>query len=480
MNRHLIIPTCVHKVTVASVPFGLGLAVCVLQPAWAATTNLGSYGQTQLQQDTGDAVQITCGGFVAAGTPPGTVPLFDTCRAMVHTANELSGSGAIGDSLGLTADQLAASLQQIANEEFAATDSMATEISGNQTGNVITRLVEIRQNVRGFSLAGLDFPGKSQSLAADTQNRYPAAGARGGAAGADNPGGKLGAFVNGSYSTGDRDDTVWTNEFDFDTYGITGGVDYRFSDNIVLGAALSYHDVDADFDNKPTVSGGSVDADGWGGFLYGTYYADRFYIDGLAGYAKTDYDTKRRILIPDANNPAATIDETAKGSPDSDDYTISLGAGYSFTRGSLNYGPYARVTYYEVDIDDYQEKGAEASGLNLDVDGQNWESLTSVLGGQLSYAYSQSFGVLVPQGRAGWVHEFENDSDDFTAVYVNDPNQNQLRAETDNPDRDYFELGLGVSAVFKNGTQAFFYYDTLLGFDDVTDHVFTLGGRMEF
>jgi outer membrane autotransporter protein len=399
---------------------------------------------------------------------------------MVQTANELTGSGATGDSLGLSEDELAASLQQIATEEFAATESMATEINVNQAGNVITRLVELRRNVRGFSLAGLNYPGKTQTLAADTPDLYAGGGQRGGAASADQPGGRLGAFINGSYSTGDRDDTVWTNEFDFDTYGLTGGVDYRFTDNLVFGLALSYHDVDADFDEKPTVSGGSVDADGWGGFLYGTWYADRFYVDALAGYAKTDYDTKRDIFIPNNNDPTQNINETAKGSPDSDDYTVGIGAGYTLGSGALSYGPYARLTYYEVDIDDYQEKGAEASGLNLKVDGQDWESLTTVLGAQVSYAISQNFGVIVPQGQVGWVHEFENDSEEFTAVYVDDPRQNELRAETNDPDRDYFEVGLGVSAVFKGGTQAFIYYDTVLGFDDLTDHIVTVGGRMEF
>jgi outer membrane autotransporter protein len=481
MKCRSVLPTRLTRLVFGPIPLGAGVMAFALQPAWAATTNLGSYGQTRLQQDTGDAVQLTCGGFVAAGTPPGTVPLFDTCRAMVHTANELTGTGPTGDSLGLDADQLAASLQQIATEEFAATESMATEISTSQTTNVITRLTDIRRNVRGFSLAGLDdHPGKSQALTADRLDWYPAVGARGGAAGADGPGGKLGAFINGSYSTGDRDDTDWADEFDFDTYGITGGIDYRFTDELVLGVAVSYHDVDADFDEKLTVSGGSVEADGWAGTVYGTWYGERFYVDGLAGYAKSDYDVKRKILIPDATDPAATISETAKGSPDSDDYTLSLGAGYSIDRGSFSYGPYARVTYYKVDIDDYREKGAEASGLNLAVDGQDWESLTSVLGGQLSYASSQSYGVILPQARIGWVHEFENDSEEFTAVYIDDPNQNVLRAETDNPDRDYFELGLGVSAVFRDGAQAFVYYDTVLGFDNVTDHIFTLGGRIEF
>jgi outer membrane autotransporter protein len=480
MNRFSTLTTRLHELAAPTACLTLAVAAAISSPARGAETTLGGFGQTQLQQDTGDAVQRTCGGFVAAGTPPGTVPLFDTCRAMVQTANELTGSGATGDSLGLSEDELAASLQQIATEEFAATESMATEINVNQAGNVITRLVELRRNVRGFSLAGLNYPGKTQTLAADTPDLYAGGGQRGGAASADQPGGRLGAFINGSYSTGDRDDTVWTNEFDFDTYGLTGGVDYRFTDNLVFGLALSYHDVDADLDEKPTVSGGIVDAYGWGGFLYGTWYADRFYVDALAGYAKTDYDTKRDIFIPNNNDPTQNINETAKGSPDSDDYTVGIGAGYTLGSGALSYGPYARLTYYEVDIDDYQEKGAEASGLNLKVDGQDWESLTTVLGAQVSYAISQNFGVIVPQGQVGWVHEFENDSEEFTAVYVDDPRQNELRAETNDPDRDYFEVGLGVSAVFKGGTQAFIYYDTVLGFDDLTDHIVTVGGRMEF
>ena len=136
MMRSSHLPMCPHKLRFVSIGIGLGFALAS-QPTWAATTNLGSYGQTQIQQDTGDAVQLTCGGFVAAGTTPGTVTLFDTCRAMVHTANELTGSGATGDSLGLSENELAASLQQIATEEFAATESMATEISVGQTGNVI-------------------------------------------------------------------------------------------------------------------------------------------------------------------------------------------------------------------------------------------------------------------------------------------------------------------------------------------------------
>jgi outer membrane lipase/esterase len=455
---------------------GVLLMLVAVSPSWAVASALGDVGNTQLQQDTGDAVQSTCAGFVASGANANEIPLFETCRAMVQTATD----GA--NSLGISDDELADGLQQVATEEFAASGQLATEIGSNTINIGINRLIEVRSGARGFSIAGLS-PDSNTLLAAGTQWPDSASGRRGGAAGDGDVWNKLGVFVTGNYSTGDRDATDRTDEFDFDTYGLTVGMDYRFTENFILGAAISYNNVDSDFTERPTVAGGGVDADGWGGFVYGTYFKDRFYIDGLAGYAVSDYDINRKILV--TNNNAAVfggndIVATAKASPDSNDYTLSAGGGYYFGDDALSYGPYARLTYLNIDVDSYRETGAEDYGLDLDVEGQDWTSFTSVLGGQISYASSQNFGVLVPQGRLAWVHEFENDAQDMTATYVEDPRKNILLASTNDPDRDYFELGVGVSAVFKNGVQAFFNYDTLLGLDDVTVNYFSLGGRWEF
>lgn len=456
--------------------FACGLAVCATQQAWSAETLLGGFGQTQLQQDTGDAVQQTCGGFVGEGANADEIPLFFTCRAMVQTAVDLSSDSVEPPfSLGLTEDQLAASLQQIATEEFAATETMATDISSSRMDPVITRLAELRGGVKGFSVAGL-FPGADTELLA---SHKPVSNAALGGGAGDELGSRLGGFINASYGTGDRDNTERANSFDFDSYNISAGLDYRFGDDFVLGAAITYYDIDSDFDEKPTVSGGGIDADGWGGSVYGTWYKENFYIDAVAGYASSDYDTKRGIRISSNNPMVAGITETATAKPESTDYTLGIGAGYNFNRDALNWGPYFRATYLNVDIDDYREKGAESSGLNLAVDGQEWESMTTVLGAQANYAVSRDFGVWVPFARIGWVHQFEDDATEMTAVYIDDPRNNVLRARTDEPDSDYAELGVGVSAVFTGGMQAFFNYDTLLGMDELTTHLFTIGFRME-
>ena len=455
----------------------LGVAFLLSPQAWSAQTNLGSYGQTQLQRDTGDAVQLTCGGFVEAGENPDT-PLFATCRAMVHTANDLSDSGATRDSLNLSEDELAASLQEIATEEFAATESMANEISNSRMSPVMSRLVELRGGTTGFSASGL-LPGfTAEPLAANGWST--SSGMSGGGAGDDNTASALGGFINGSYGTGDRDGTSRADGFDFDSYDVMIGFDYRLGSGLVLGGALNYYDIDSDFDTSATVSGGGVDADGWGASVYATWYQDNFYFDAIASVSQSDYDVERSIFIPNNNVGGTAITETTKGSPESNDYSFSLGAGYNINRGALDYGPYFRASYSNVDMDGYQETGAEASGLNLRVKGEEWESLTTVLGAQFSYAISRDYGVLLPNARIGWVHQFENDAVEMTAVYVDDPRNNVLRATSDDADEDYVELSLGFSSVYRGGMQAFFNYETLLGFDDLTSHLFTVGVRSEF
>lgn len=456
---------------------GICFGVLLSPQLWAAQTNLGSFGQTQLQQDTGDAVQLTCGGFVGAGADPNT-PLFATCRAMVHTANDLSDSGPARDSLNLSEDELAASLQEIATEEFAATESMANEISNSRMSPVMSRLVDLRGGATGFSVAGL-LPGfTTESLA--TNGWATSSGMSGGGAGDDNTSRSLGGFINGSYGTGDRDATSRADGFEFDSYDVMVGFDYRLGNDLVLGAAINYYDIDSDFDKTATVSGGGVDADGWGASVYATWYQDNFYFDAIAGFAQSDYDVKRSIVIPNNNVGGTSITETAKGSPESTDYSFSIGAGYNVNRGALDFGPYFRASYSNVDMDGYRENGAETSGLNLRVKGEEWESLTTVLGVQFSYAISQDFGVLLPNARIGWVHQFENDPVEMTAVYVDDPRNNILRATTDEPDEDYAELSIGFSTVYRGGMQAFFNYETLLGFDDLSSHLFTVGMRSEF
>jgi outer membrane autotransporter protein len=450
--------------------------------AYSPTTNLGSYGQTENQQRTGDAVQTVCGQFVAFGTNTAEEKdLFDRCGNMVSNANQLTGTDSTTKSLGLDADGLAAAVQTVATEEFSSTKTTGVELSNQQVSTGVARLQTIRSGIQ-FGVSSNLFRPFDPFAVTDSSDNDKFSGAVGGAAGDANIG-KWGGFLNVNAGFGDRDDSDYEDAFEYDNWGITSGADYRLSDNFVIGALLSYQSIDSDFDVTTAVPGGGLDADSWGLGVYETYYTGNFYIDGLVSYAHVDYDLNRRILLPTGTNPGSdpaveTTDRTANSDTDSNNWTLSIGGGLDLANGSLTYGPYTQLTYQLNEVDGYAESGA--SGLNLTVDGQDWESLTSVIGGRIGYTTSQSWGVLMPQANFGWVHEFMNDSEEITAFYSHDPRRNPLVALTDDPDRNYFELGAGVSAVMRGGLQAFFNYQTLLGHQYITDHSFTVGVRGEF
>lgn len=461
----------------------LGIAVCPVfipiaagaTPAssggYTPTTALGSIGLTENQQRTGDGVNTLCLDLSGRdGLTGDQSDLLTACTAMVVNALELGGADVNG-GLGLDQEGLAAAVQTVANEELAATKSMATEFTSRQTYAGIARLNAIRGTPQ-IAAAALFNP--FADLAATTSDTGSDRPITGGGAG-DALIGSWGLFANASYGIGDRKTTDNEDGFDYDTWGVNLGGDYRFNDRTIVGAILSYGSSEVDFDQSPAVPGGGIDADSWGISLYGTYYTDKYYVDGLIGYTRTDYDISRRVLLPGLLSRTATADTEGDG------FTASVGGGMDLHYRGFDYGPYARLSYDKSDVDGYTETGAV--GLNITADNQDWESLTSVIGIRGSRSMSMGWGVLAPQLRLGWVHEYLNGSETSTAFYVADPLKNAQTALTtvsDDPDRNYVELGLGVSAVMQDGLQAFFDYQTLLAHKAISDHSFTIGVRKEF
>ena len=168
----------------------------------------------------------------------------------------------------------------------------------------------------------------------------------------------------------------------------------------------------------------------------------------------------------------------ANGETDGDEIEVSAGGGYEFIDGDWSYGPVVRVYYLNTDIDSFTETGA--AGLNLTYQGQDIRSLTGVVGAQASYAMSMDFGILSPQVRAEYEHEFDDDSRLINVQYAADPAANTFAVTTDDPDRNYFRLGAGVSAIFPQGASAFADFETVLGRDDIDDYLITAGVRLEF
>lgn len=432
-----------------------------------------AFGFSTLQSDTSSSVHATCNGL--AGLSSRTTlqeDLFQTCRSMVQNENQLTNNGSTEFSRNLTSAELGSGYQNVATEEMLSPLRIGINSTSGQLTTVATRIALLRGGNTGLASNGFNNPNSYASIKGFRLG--------GGAAGdPDQPAaGLLSAFFNTFGGVGDTAQTTTENASDFYSAGFTAGLDYRVLDNFILGLAAGYSHIGLDFANNANVSGGNVDADTYGVTLYSTYYLDGFYVDGMFNYGWANYDIDRDIRIGSNNPNVPVISRTAKSSPDGSQYTLSFQSGYNFQSGALSFGPFGRFNYMEVVTDHYRETGA--GGLNLSVSEQTAVSLQSIFGGQISYALSESFGVLVPFLRFDWHHEFKNQSGPLKARYISDPARITLVAFSSSPDNDYFALNTGISGAFGNGLQAFFNYNTILGHDLISSHLFTLGARMSF
>ena len=386
-----------------------------------------------------------------------------------------------------------AALKQVAPEEVATQGTNAVETSTKTIG---ARLAALRRGASGISIQGLGLNLKEPTLpgtlvaalgpfaAANSTTPTPTPTT-------PSPFNRLGLFVNGLFSVGEKDPTSNEAGFDFHTYGVIAGVDYRFTPKLVLGVAFTYQSTNNDLDNTITlvrnvptsVSGGSADTRSFGFSLYGTYYVlEQFYVDGMLGFGWNNYRLNR-VINYDLGGGKAPVNQIAHAEPDGHQFSFSVGAGYDFRQGALTFGPLVRLQYLKLNIDGYQEKinnPLPGFGWALALDSQDVESLTTALGGRASYAISTGLGVLLPQVRLEWEHEFKNDARLLTARFVNDPLRQAIRFTTDNPDRNYVNIGVGLSATFRGGISAFIDYETVVALANVTRHDITVCMRGEF
>lgn len=459
------------RVSAVSALGGTGEAVFRIAVSASLADVLESLGRTPPQREMGRVIGTVCSGGTAG-------PNFQRdCNALVSAA--LGGDPNASQALAqVTPDQVS-----------APTDASQTAMQ-TQMRNLGRRLAALRAGARGFSVSGLSFSldGQPIRLAALSSALLDGVFNASEAETARSPlgtvaGGRLGVFINGDVRFGNRDRTDRVEGFDFDTYGITAGVDYRFTDSLVAGLSLGYTNSSLDIDG----SRGSLDSDGWTGSVYGTWYKDldakrSLYVDGLISYGALGYDQLRSVRY--GFQTGSRVDQGLNADFDGSQWAFSIGGGYRMQRGALSFGPVARLEYVSASIDGYDEKArdpsAPGSGWRVHIDGQDVDSLTTRVGLDLSYAMSQSWGVFVPQLTADWVHEFKLDADPVVGYFVEDSSRTLFRLAVDGPDRDYFNLGVGAVAQLPYGMSGYVFYRKLLGYDTLSVDSISFGLRMEF
>jgi len=292
----------------------------------------------------------------------------------------------------------------------------------------------------------------------------------GGSAGDDSITPKFGLFINGEGGFGDKKNTRNEVGYNFQNGGLTVGVDTALSDDMVIGLAFNYNHAESNFLGQT----GELSTDSYTGSLYGSYYLDDFYIDGIVSIGSTNMDLSRQIAYTTASG---SLNETALGNTQAMQYLSSVNIGYQYTRNALSITPSIGVNYANTQVDAYNETGSQL--WNISYKSQEIESLTTTIGTQIAYAFSLPWGVLTPQLQGEWLHEFSYDAQRNQVSFVKNPNKTFI-IQSDIPDRDYFKIGFNMAAQFKQGFSGFVAYNSIVGRDYVTNHSFSTGLRMEF
>lgn len=426
----------------------------------AMAIGLDAMAQGPLTSQSGlDTTQSNMAEVIETACPNGTnqQDFQDRCNAVI---------GAVINRQGAPAPDAVNALQVVSPEQMPSQGIGATRTSFNAIGG---RLSALRAGVRGFQVSGLT-NGQPLTNLASLAPSYT--GGSAGEAGSE-IWERLGVFVNGNYNTGDVDSAFNQLGYNFNSGTVTAGVDYRFSKDLILGTAFSYTRAESGFDNN----GGSLDSNAYTGAFYGTFYAtESLYFDAIATFGGINYDSVRNIQY---SVPQETINTKAKASPDGEQYSVSLGGGYNFALQEWTLNPYARVNYIKLDVDGFSEQGGDGWGMRFG--DQRVESVTTTLGTQISYALSTQWGVFLPNLRGEWHHQYKDNSRNIAVAFLGDTTSGLVfNTVTDDPDRNYFTVGTGVSGTFAKGLTAFLNYDTLLGYRNIESHLFTVGARLEF
>lgn len=377
--------------------------------------------------------------------------LLTRCSNLVDAANQILTGG----ETTFTPEDILKVVHAIIPDEVGVVSSGFTDTSQAQFSVLTSRLSQLRiaTGMPSLSALGPDFSDAQGGMAsADTYSR-------------------LSAFANLGYGSGDKDATREELGFDFDSSNLTMGVDYKFTPDIIGGVALAILKSSSDVDNNA----GDYDTDGQTLSLYGTYYKDNYYFDAVLNYGLYDYDSKRNVTYVD-NGGLLTY--TINGDTEGDEMSLSLGGGYNFYKGPWNSIAFARLDYLTATIDGYDENDDKDYSMHIGT--MDVDSLQVVVGGQVAYTVSTSFGVLVPYVGAELHKEFKDDSIDIEATYLYDPTSTKLVFATDSPDKTFGNISLGSNLVLQGGWQVFLNIDSIVGLEDVSNQTITLGGRMEF
>ncbi len=441
-------------------------------------------GLTENQKALADALDELCNGSPSSGGGSTESLAASTSTTSTTTEDDLQARcQELIDAIGTDPSGVIDALDQLFADIALIQSESSLLAAQSQFDNIKARIAALRSGTNRTGFGGLAFQGSS--------GRLPVGSMFQGLLDQDQPAGaptevgsdfsRWGFFAAGTIGRGDAEAGDLSPAYDFDIGGLTVGADYRVSDKLIFGGTLGYTRQDNDLRG----SDGALGTRGWSISAYGTWYQqDSWYMDGVFSYGRNSYDIERRVRYTITGpSGTTTIDQSGHANGDGDSMTFALSLGRDFNKNGWGFGPYLRAMYTNMSFDplvEEFEQSVPGVGLALVLDSRDVTSLSSTLGGKLTYAHSTSWGVLIPHVQLEWQHEFQSDPSEVEARFLFDPLGTPFTIKGDPIDTDFFRFGVGMSFVMAKGRSGFFYYERLLSRERFSQDSLALGIRIEF
>ena len=395
------------------------------------------------------ALDMICGeltgpDYNSEGASPGTRRLAERCAGL----------------LSMSDDARAEAIQEIAPEETLALKRLGTNASKLQADVVGARLSQLGQGINAASRGRLTW--------GTTPN--------GGAAG-DGDGllAKFGIFASVQLEDAEKDRTIYESGFDYSSNALTLGADYALSNDWFIGAAGGFTSNDLDYKND----GGNVAADIFTFIGYTTYNRGNFSLDIQLGYSSSEIDISRTIGYGESEPGVEDFSATTEGETSGNEIFFSTQAQYLWAHKALSIYPRARLNFSSSEIKGYADNGA--GGWEVVLGDQSIDRWILEAGAQGTYAFTTSWGVIIPNVELNLIADLNTDQKLVTGSFAYAPeNSLSFALEAEDPDSFYYQLGIGFSAVLPRGSSAYAGVRQTLGYDDFTSTQLYAGFRMEF
>lgn len=294
-------------------------------------------------------------------------------------------------------------------------------------------------------------------------------------------------LAQGEFTELDRRVSERERGYESDTYNLQIGLDYRLTDDWLIGAMLSVAESETQFDEdsvgvnfEPGANEGTSESDSISLSLFTSRnLTDTVYVEGLASYGHSDYSFNRNAIFQESTRDIS-LNRAVNTSADAQGYQFALSTAVGAERqiGQLDLGYYVNLDYQKSSIDGYSERGGE--GFAMAVEKVDFEKTTGTVGIRLSRPFNTATGVWVPKISVALEQIVDEDKVQTRSRFLQDASGTRLGLQGDGVDKTRWLTGISLVNVRPNGWMGFIRYSTIRGDKYKDQHSIAAGLRIEF